>query len=296
VNKSDPIPAEVTRLQRRILDEIAFAFGVRRNGWMRQLFGWLFILPARHFARIVAKYQAMVPGLGFGETARSALPDFNTVVRMKGEGNIPAAGPLVVASNHIGGVDTLAVASCILRRDLKIMVSDVGFLRSMSIADDYFIFVPGDAAGRMAALQQALDHLKLGGAVLVFAHGEVEPDPSLFPEKAEAALSEWSPSLEIMLRKVPETRLVIGIMSGAIHPAAMRNPLVRLRRTEPARQKLAEFLQIMQQMILPQSRITRMNVSLTKPLAMAELGRDHLMPAVIDQARALLREHLDWIK
>lgn len=289
--KTSLVPQEVSRLQWRIIDEICFAFGFSRNGFIRRIIGPLFTLPARHFARIVARYQAMVPQIGFGLTAREALSDFNTRASITGEGCLPTDGPLIVASNHIGGVDTLAVASCILRPDLKIMVSDVGFLRSMSIADDSFIFVPPDAPGRMSALHQAIQHLQASGAVLVFAHGEVEPDPAVLPGARES-LEEWSPSLEIMLRKVPSAQLQIVLMSGAIHPVFMRSPLVHLRKTLFARQKLAEFLQIMQQMIFPHSLETHIRVSLSEPMGISELGTEKIMPAIIQHAKSLLDEHL----
>lgn len=232
---------EVSRLQCLIIAEIFFAFGLSRTGPLRKHLGSLVSRPARHFAALVAIYQAMVPDLGFGLTARQALPQFNAVVTAHGLNHVPENGPLLVASNHIGGVDTLAVASCIARKDLKIMVSDVGFLCSMSIAENFFIFVPQDTPGRMTAHHQAIDHLQAGGAVLVFAHGEVEPDPELMPGARES-IKEWSPSLEIMLRKAPAARIQIVIVSGVIHPSFMRHPIVRMRRTLFSRQKLAEFL------------------------------------------------------
>lgn len=288
-----PVPQqEVIRLRDRIIDEIFFAFGLSRNGLARKLLGPIVSYPAAHFAAIVAKYQAMVPELGFGLTARQALPQFNTVVTVRGLEQVPVEGPLLVASNHIGGVDTLAVASCITRKDLKIMVSDVSFLRSMSIADDYFIFVPQDTPGRMAALHQAIDHMRAGGAVLVFPHGEVEPDPELMPGARES-IEEWSPSLEIILRKVPAARIQIAIVSGVINPAFMRNIFVKLRRTPFARQKLAEFLQIMQQMIFPQKLQTNVHISLSQPLSPEGFGEGRIMPGLISTAQALLDSHLN---
>jgi hypothetical protein len=284
---------EVIRLRNRIIDEIFFAMGLGRASRLRKVFGTLFNRPAGHFARIVAKYQAMVPEFGFGATAEKALPDFNASVKIQGIDGVPLTGPLVLASNHIGGVDTLSVASCVQRKDLKIMVSDVGFLRAMSIANDYFIFVPTDSAGRMAALHQAIDHLEHGGAVLVFAHSEVEPDPDLI-DGAYEAIGDWSPSLEIMLRKVPSTRLVISIISGVVDKRFMRHPLVRLRKTFFQRQKLAEFLQIITTMINPSRVETRARISLSKALTIDDLGEEfRLMPGIILAARKLLREHLE---
>ena len=291
----DVDPIEVKRLQNRITDEIFFAFGLPCEGWVRRVLSPIFNLPARHFARIVATYQAMVPTMGFGLTARKSLPEFNARVTSRGWEHVPETGPLIIASNHVGGVDSLAVASTIPRKDLKIMVSDVGFLRSMSIADDFFIFVTLDTAGRMEALQSAISHLQKGGAVLVFAHGEVEPDPELM-SGAHESITDWSPSLEIMLRKVDGAQLQIAIVSGVIHRAFMRSPFVFLRKTQFARQKLAEFIQIMQQFVFPHSIHSEVHISLSKPMVQRDFGIERIMPAVIRAGQSLLAEHLEHFK
>lgn len=282
---------EVTRLQNHIIDEIFFAFGLSRNGWLRRISGPIFMWPAHHFAWLIARYQGLVPKIGFGGTSRKMLPDFNAVVSSHGNDQVPEFGPLIVASNHVGGIDSLCVASCIPRKDLKIMVSDIGFLHAMSISDDYFIFVPLDTAGRMVALHRAIEHLQTGGSVLVFAHGEVEPDPELMPGAADS-IFDWSTSLEIMLRKAPSAKIQLSIVSGIIHRSFMRNPFVLLRRTLFARQKLAEFIQIMQQMMFPRSIRTQAHVSLSIPYALQDFGEGQIMPRLIRSAQALLQEHI----
>ena len=94
---AEPIPSpnkkEVVRLQNRIIDEILFALGMVRTGWARSLFGPLFLWPAHHFAAIVAKFQSMVPEIGFGLTARQALPEFNARVTAHGLDLVPAIRP-----------------------------------------------------------------------------------------------------------------------------------------------------------------------------------------------------------
>jgi hypothetical protein len=119
----------------------------------------------------------------------------------------------------------------------------------------------------------------------------VEPDPELMAG-AKESIEQWSPSLEIMLRKVPAAQLQISLISGVIQPAFMQNPIVRLRRTLFARQKLAEFIQIMQQMVLPKSVHTEANITLSKPLAVSDFGNERMMPMIIRAGQSLLAEHI----
>jgi hypothetical protein len=88
--------------------------------------------------------------------------------------------------------------------------------------------------------------------IINFAHGDVEPDPELSPGASEA-IGDWSRSIDIMLRKVPETWLLATIASGVLMPKFMRNPVVKIRKTEARRQKLAEVLQMSRQMVRPRA-------------------------------------------
>ena len=111
-------------------------------------------------------------------------------------------GPLLVVSNHPGAFDSVAILSCIPREDVKVLLSDVPFTRAFTSARRYFIYVPPDASGRMTTLRASIDHLKSGGALLIFAHGDVEPDPEVSPG-ADESIQDWSRSIEIMLGEVP---------------------------------------------------------------------------------------------
>lgn len=275
----------------RITDEIFFALGAPRDGLARRAFGWVFAKPAGHFGRIVAKMEAAIAREGLPGGARAVLPDFALTSTATGAEAFPTDGPVLVVSNHVGAYDSLAIAAHIPRRDLTLMVSDVPFLRSLTEASAHYIFVPTDAGGRMAALRAGIEHLKRGGALLVYAHGEVEPDPALLPG-AEEAIAEWSPSVEILMRKAPGTRLQLVIASGMLLPRFLNHPLTRLRKKPFHRQKLAETLQILSQMLHPGRHPVRMRVSFARPLSLADLPEGRLMPAVIAEARALLQRHL----
>ena len=130
-----------------------------------------------------------------------------------------------------------------------------------------------------------------GGALLIFANGEVEPDPAFMPG-ARQALRGWSPSLEIMLRKVPQTRLQVAIASNVLLPAFVNSPLVRIRRLPHTRQKLAEFIQVIQQMLFPHSLAVNVHLSFAAPVPAGDLLCGPVMPAIQQIAERLLEEHL----
>jgi 1-acyl-sn-glycerol-3-phosphate acyltransferase len=286
--------AQAAAYRERIIDEICYALGVSRNGVMRRLLGPLFRRPAGIFGRLAARADNEVGSSGLGGGARLILPDFSLYPSVRGAENIPVDGPLLVASNHPGALDSIAIMSCIPRKDLKVLLSDVAFFRAFTNAGQYFIYVPPAAAGSMTALRASIDHLKRGGALLIFAHGDVEPDPELSPG-ASQAIQDWSRSIEIMLHKVPETWLQVTIASGVLMSKFVHNPIIKIRKTAVRRQKLAEVMQICQQMVFPRSVQTHVHISFAKPIRGKDLGGEELMPAVIQMARRLLQDHTAYL-
>jgi 1-acyl-sn-glycerol-3-phosphate acyltransferase len=286
-----PDPGGVGVYREKIVGEICYALGLRRDGLARRLLAPVFRLPAGRFGRIAALADIEAERSGISGAARRILRDLSLAPTARGTENIPVDGPLLVVSNHPGAYDSVAILSCIPRRDIKVFISDVGFTRAFSAARGYFIYVPKVAAGRTAALRESLEYLRSGGALLIFAHGEVEPDPELSPG-ADEALGDWSRSIDIMLRQVPETWLQVAIASGVLMPKFLRHPLVRIRKTAPRRQKLAEVLQICQQMLFPRSVRTDVHISFAKPVQGTALADDNPMAAVIRIARRLLADHL----
>ena len=98
---------------------------------------------------------------------------------------------------------------------------------------------------------------------MIFAHGEVEPDPEFMPGASES-IADWSSSIEIMLRKVPQTRVVIAICSGVFLPQFIHHPLTKIRHDPAARQKLAEFLQVMHQLVAGSSEKANIHISFSE--------------------------------
>jgi len=275
----------------KIIDEIFYALGFSRTGLMRRLLGPLFKYPANRFGRVIARADNEVRSSGLSGGARQILSYLSLFASIRGAENIPVDGPLLVVSNHPGAYDSVVIMSCIPRKDLKVILSDVAFTRAFSAACQYFIYAPLNTVGRMAALRASIDHLKNGGALLVFAHDEVEPDPEVSPGAMES-IQDWSRSIEIMLRRVPDTWLQVTMVSGILMPRFLHSPLVKIRKTAPKRQKLAEFLQVSQQMVFPRSIQTNIHISFATPVKGMDLAEDELMPAVIKIARQLLEDHL----
>src|SRR5688500_14285845 len=99
------------------------------------------------------------------------------------------------------------------------------------------------AASRLGVLRSGVRHLRAGGALLTFPAGRIEPDPAVLPGAA-ASLEQWSASLALFARLVPDATIVPAIVSGVLSRAALRNPLIYIRRREQDRQWLAATLQV----------------------------------------------------
>jgi hypothetical protein len=97
-----------------------------------------------------------------------------------------------------------------------------------------------------------------------------------------------------MLRRVRESWLQVAIASGVLSRKFVRSPLVRLRKSPARRQKLAEVLQLSQQVVFPRSVRTHAHVSFANPVKGMELDSTEVMPAVAKIGRELLADHLSF--
>jgi len=286
-------PAE--RFQDAVVSEICYALGAARRGRLHRILSPLVRLPVRRFARLAAKADLAAGRGGLAAGAAAILADLGLDPGFRGADRIPAGGPLLIAANHPGGFDSIAVLSRIPRPDVKVVLSDGPLFRTFSMASAWFIYAPLNAFGGARALRGGIEHLAAGGALLIFAGGDVEPAPESDPD-AGRTFSAWSRSLEVMLRRVPAARLQPAIISGIIGPKALRNPLVRIRREETRRQKLAETIHILGRMRSRRAAPLRPHISFGDPVPAAGLLAAGAMPAVASLARGLLDDHLSWLK
>ncbi len=240
--------ASITFLRRTLMDEINSAFGMPKTGFLRQVMDPLYWMPADRFAQLGIRFDQVVATLGFCEAARWVLPRFVQDTFTMGVDQVPTEGPLLITSNHPGIVDSIAISANLQRDDLKIIASGIPFIRKLPFTSQHIIFVTHNIQERMLAIRGAIRHLQEGGALLIFPSGNLDPDPAVLPG-AEEALARWSPSLEIILRKVPQTQILLTIVSGVLSQSILRNPLIKFQKGFRERQKLAEFLQVIQQLV-----------------------------------------------
>ena len=290
--------ASVATVQSAITDEIFFALGLDRRGFLRRGLGWVFALPTRRFARFMTAVDAAMAEGGSPAGCRVMMESLQVQIEARGRENIPVEGPVMILANHPGAYDSMAIGSLVLRRDLKAIVSGTRLYDSLPNLRPNVFFVSKDSAENMQTLRDAIDHLRGGGLLLQFGSGKIEPDPATDPVGDEV-FAQWSPSVEIMLRKVPGLAVVPTVSSGVLLPWFRNHPLVRLRKGAMDKRRLAEFMQIIQQLIAPKSVEAHAQISFGEPFSLVDLetGSDgrRLMPAVIDRMKSQLAEHLRWI-
>ena len=77
------------------------------------------------------------------------------------------------------------------------------------------IYVNDNPGERMAAARQGIVHLRQGGALLLFGTGLIDPDPAVYPHP-EAEIGSWPASIDLFLRQVPQTQVVVSILAAAL--------------------------------------------------------------------------------
>lgn len=282
-------------LRRSIIDDMFKDLSSSRLRWVRAILEPLVYPAVNRFARIAALFDQYVAQCGFQQAMQGILPLFVKGVEVDGAERIPKQGPLMVVSNHPGTYDSVAIAASLPRDDLNIIATGYPLLRRLSAARDHFIFAEDNAHVRAGVVRNAMRHLQSGGALLVFPSGRVEPDPAVLPGALEA-LRNWSSSLSLLLRKVPDTQVVVTIVSGVMSPIFLQNPLIRLWKGVRDPKTVAEVLQVITQMIFPRWNKHIPCISFDRPLTIDDLREieAEITAAIIEHAGKLLRAHIKY--
>lgn len=293
-------PVESRSLEKTIIDEAFWVLGLNNWPWLRRLIEPILRSPIGRFSRLAADFENAVARKGLHHAIPDLMPRFVAGVDLIGAESLPECGPLLIASNHPAAYDFFLIAATLPREDLKLVASNINILRRLPATAEHFIFigskeVMGDTHSRMAAVRASVRHLKKGGALLIFPTGTVDPDPAINPDGSRQALNNWSPSLDLLVRLVPETKIVVTIVSGVLSKGWYNSPVTWLRHEPHNKQKVAEVFQVMQQLYFPNSLKLQPRLSFSRPLDGGLIrerdGLNEIAPALINEACRQLSLH-----
>ncbi|MDI6769864.1 MAG: hypothetical protein QMD04_09325 [Anaerolineales bacterium] len=289
--------ADIKALSDSLIYEILNALGLPKTERMRAVIAPLFCKATERLATLGIGFDRQVEKFGFSRAAEWILPGFVREVTERGAEQVPPEGPLLVVSNHPGTYDSLLIVSRLGRDDLKIITGDIPFLRGLPRAREHFLSLTQDINQRMNIVRAAIRHLQQGGALMLFGSGHIDPDPAI-SEEAATHIDLWSQSIDLFLRFIPETRLLLTIVSHAVAAKWARSPITWLRRKSLDKLRLAGFCQVLQQLFFPGSLYLSPRLGFAPPVSVEDLQREsdceRLLPAIIMRAKALLNDHIHW--
>ena len=274
-----------------IVTEFLGVLTLRDKPWARSVVAALFRLPVQRMAEKLIGLDENVAAHGWSAAMGLFLQDFVADYRVRGLDNVPRSGPLLVICNHPGSYDMPILSTVMGRDDLKIIASDISIVRLLPSIREHFIFISRDVHKSMLTVRSAIRHLKSGGSVLIFPRGEVEPDQDVSPE-ALPDFERWSLSSELFLRKVPQTQVLAVFAKGVLSPRWINHPIVRSWKKPARRQKVAEVLQVAQQLAGRKKFSLTPSLSFSSLLTVDDLGslampEGDLLKAMIEQVRSL---------
>jgi len=293
------MPAEqIHTLSQYLIDEIILAFGLPKTPANRRIFSLLLGRVTNRLAGICVQTDRMIQTQGFPAAVGWMAGHWVRQVHTRGADTVPPVGQLLVVSNHVGAYDILVVPSQLNRPDILIIASDTPFFKSLPNASRHMLYASAEPGSRMLAARQGLQHLQAGGALLLFGTGLVDPDPQVYPH-AEAEIRNWSGSIDLFLREVPRTQLVVSILSGIVLPRWAHSPLTWLRRVDWQKRRIAEYGQVIEQLLFPRKPDITPFMTIAPPVSVevlrSESASDRLLPAVVRRGKALLDDHIAWV-
>jgi hypothetical protein len=253
----------------------------------------LFYLPVQYFARFFATFDEKTEVEGFPAAGRWLCDRFVSDIKVRGAENILPDGPLMIVSNHPGAYDSFCILATLGRKDLNAIISDIPFCMALPHVAPQLIYTNSKVEVRMMAIREAIKRLQNGIAFLIFPTGSIDPDPS-FNDNAIVELQNWSNSIELFLRKAPDTRLLITTVSHILQPKWTRHILLKTQPTPMTKRRMAEFIQVFNQFFIPWSFKSLPCISYGKPISYSELKKmdGSVQENIIRLAGIQMKDHM----
>lgn len=260
---------------RKLADDLVYelnkSLGFKKGGLSHTLLRPLVWKPMFRFSELATIFEQRLIQDGWQKASAWFITHFVDRIKALGVEYLPSEGPLIVASNHPGAYDSLVISSLVPRDDLKIIASDIPFVKKLPGTSKHMIFSDFSPLSGMQAARQALRHLRDGGALLLFARGTMDPDPAFMPG-SEDELKRWKSSLGMFLRNVPQTKVSVSLISGVLAPEYINHPATKFRRGRVNKQRLSEFFQVMHQLLAPGKLMVSPSLSFTDTFTLEDLG------------------------
>lgn len=282
---------DVAILKNLIESELANALNWSQESGLWRLFKPLVSRASQRFAEIGIDFDQYVGENGFDKAAQAFLPKFTQQFEVIGKDHVPDSGPLLVVSNHPGAIDSLIIPASLARPDIKLVAGEIPFLQHLPRLCEHIIYTSKkDLASRANVVRSGVRHLNNGGSLLIYPSGRIDPDPAFMPEAMEE-IDSWSRSVEIFLHRAPGTQVLVTIVSGVLASKYFRHPLTWLRKKRMDRQRIAEMLQTIQQLLKDKMPPIKPQVTIGIPFELPQNDNLNAMQMIVDYAKQLLTSH-----
>jgi len=262
----------VEQIAQAVILDIRQHFHFNRDTWWYPLFYKLAMLPAMRFAELIRKCDLNVPIHGLWKVAQELLPRFTDGWEITGMKALPKEGPLLIASNHPGAVDSIAALAAVERPDVHLLAIERPTLIAMPNTSQHILYFDEVNPNRLALMRSVIEFLKSGETVLMFPRGTLEPDPALH-HGALDSLKHWSKSLGLFLSRVPDAMFQLILTQNVLTPQAWNNPIAKLGRTHRQRHQIGMILQAAVQQIFKTWKIPVMT-TLPASVTVRDLSTD----------------------
>jgi 1-acyl-sn-glycerol-3-phosphate acyltransferase len=281
--------------------DLATLSGVEKSPVGRWLLNAALGSQLRQFADNMAAFNVDLVNRGLAEASQALCARYGGRVVAEGLDHIPAAGPLLLVSNHPGMFDTLAIYATLPRTDIRALARPQPLLGLLSSLAPNLLMLPDEGAGRAGGLRQILHMLRAGGALLIYPAGHLEPEPVLVGHHGlngvspHEPLGAWSSGVgtlvKLAARQGVPLQVVPTSLAGVLSTSTWRwfGPLLKLRRTLRGREDLTAVLQV----AFPGLGPTTIRVRYGPPLEAAALAdNDADVEAITARLRSAVRAEL----